>query len=166
MELYLVRHGIAEDLKPGSTRLDSERALTAEGRRKVREAAKGLHALKVKPGRIGTSPLVRARQTAEILRDVLGSRRAVEDCAFLAEGPETARVVRWLRKRTCASAMLVGHLPYLAESASELLTRSRALDLRLRRASACCISFDGAPAAGRGKLEWLLQPQHLRALGR
>jgi phosphohistidine phosphatase len=166
MELYLVRHGIAEDLKPGSRRSDAERRLTAEGRRKTRAAAKGLRALGVKPGRIGTRPLVRARETAELLREALGHRRALDECAFLAESPETARVVSWLRGRKCAAAMLVGHLPYLAETASELLTRSRGLDLRFRRAAACCLSFDGPPAAGRGKLEWLLQPQHLRALAR
>ena len=166
MELYLVRHGIAEDAAPSRGRSDADRALTAQGRRKMRAAAKGLRALKVKPARIGSSPLMRARQTADILCEVLGAKRKIEECPFLAEGPETARVLHWLRERKCASAMLVGHLPYLSETASELLIRSQSLNVRFRRASACCISFDGEPGAGRGKLEWLLQPHHLRALGR
>ncbi len=166
MIVYLVRHGIAEEIDPKGQMRDAERALTAEGRRKTREVARGLRALGAAPARIGASPLVRARQTAEILRDVLAAKRAIEACGFLAQGPETARAVRWLRERRCASAMLVGHFPYLAETASELLGRTRAIRMTLKRSAVCCISFDGAPAAGRGKLEWLLQPRHLRALAR
>jgi hypothetical protein len=29
----------------------------------------------------------------------------------------------------------------------------------------CCLSFDGPPGAGRGRLEWLMQPRHLQHMG-
>ena len=166
MILYLVRHGIAEELDASSTKRDAERPLTAEGRRKTREVARGLRALGVKPARIGASPLVRARRTAELLRDTLCPKRRIETCAFLARGPETAAVVRWLRSRKCASAMLVGHFPFLVETASELLTRSRSVKMTLEKAAACCLSFEDAPRVGGATLEWLVQPQHLRTRSR
>ena len=163
MILYLVRHGIAEELDAGSPKRDAERTLTAEGRKKTREVAKGLRALGVRPARIGASPLVRARETAEILRDALCPKRRIETCAFLAEGPQTASVVRWLRSRKCASAMLVGHFPFLVETASELLTRSRVVRMTLKKAAVCCLSFEDDPRPGGATLEWLVQPLHLRA---
>ncbi len=166
MLVYLVRHGIAEDYDPASGKKEAERELTEEGRKKAREVGKGLKALGGVPERIGSSPLTRARQTAEILREALGVKGELEDCSFLAAGPETAEVIAWLKARKCDSAMLVGHFPYLAETASEFLTGSQGMKMTLKRVGAICLSFEGAPAVGRAKLEWLVQPCHLRAAAR
>ena len=57
--LFLVRHGIAEDVSKSGR--DADRELTAEGRRKTRRAARGLRALGVQPTALLASPLVRAR---------------------------------------------------------------------------------------------------------
>jgi phosphohistidine phosphatase len=75
-------------------------------------------------------------------------------------------VVTWLGKRPATEAMLVGHMPYLAETASELLGGTTRIMITLKRAGVCCISFESEPAEGKGRLEWLLQPRHLRALAR
>jgi len=79
MNVYLMRHGIAQpkdDPKIGS---DDERELTKKGAKKARKAAKGLRALKIPFDRIITSPLSRARETAEIVAKVFDMEEQVEE---------------------------------------------------------------------------------------
>ena len=66
MELYFLRHGIAADAGPAGTG-DAGRPLTKEGVTKMEAEARGLRRLKVKSDTLLYSPLVRARQTAEIV---------------------------------------------------------------------------------------------------
>ena len=66
MEIYLIRHAIAEE-RGDDWPDDDDRPLTEEGIRRFEEAARGLLEFDAHPVRILTSPLVRARQTAELL---------------------------------------------------------------------------------------------------
>src|SRR6185436_6950664 len=66
MEIYIVRHAIAEDA-PSKGTGDAARALTEEGRQKMKEAAAGFAKLEFSIDKIFSSPLIRAKQTAEIL---------------------------------------------------------------------------------------------------
>jgi len=70
MELYFLRHGIAEETS--STGRDSDRRLTDEGRRKLRQTLQRVADAGVSPDLLLTSPYVRARQTAEIAKEILG----------------------------------------------------------------------------------------------
>ena len=70
MELYLLRHGIADDDSP--TGKDADRPLTDEGRRKLRDTIKDPRAAGVKLGSIVSSPYLRAKETAEIAKEILG----------------------------------------------------------------------------------------------
>ena len=114
--------------------------------------------------RIGTSPLVRARQTAEILADVLDAEKELESCEFLSPGSDVEALIRWLRDVRADSVMIVGHMPDLAHLASAMLAPKASLDIAFKKSGVCCVSFDGMPAAGAGRLEWLLQPKQLRGL--
>src|SRR5438046_2369679 len=69
MELYFLRHGEAD--WPDWKKSDDERPLTDFGKKEVRDVAKFLARLKVRPDLIVTSPLPRAAQTAEIAADYL-----------------------------------------------------------------------------------------------
>src|SRR5260221_8040234 len=84
MRLYFLRHGIAEEWRPDFP--DEERRLTAEGKRKVRIIAQGISKLDLGLDLIVTSPLPRARETAEILADVLGCKDIVKVDDRLAGG--------------------------------------------------------------------------------
>lgn len=75
MRLYIVRHGIAVDRADPAATTDEERWLTDEGKAKTRLVALGLQALGVEIDAIFSSPLVRARQTAEVLAKVLHPAR-------------------------------------------------------------------------------------------
>ena len=67
--LYLLRHGIAEEQRPGKS--DADRALTPEGIQKTKQAARGMRALGIRPDQVLSSPLTRARETAEIICEEL-----------------------------------------------------------------------------------------------
>ena len=70
IEIYVMRHGIAADLGEGGVLKDADRPLTLEGRAKLKQAALGLRELGLKFNVIFTSPLLRARQTAEVVAEV------------------------------------------------------------------------------------------------
>ena len=72
MHLYLVRHGIAMDREDPNCPPDTERPLTPKGMKRTHAAALGLHALKIHPDAVLTSPWLRAVQTAEIFCEVMG----------------------------------------------------------------------------------------------
>src|SRR6266852_5670546 len=70
MDLFILRHGIAENGQAGQA--DSERALTTEGKRKLRTILKKAKAAGVEPSLILTSPYKRAEQTAQLAVEILG----------------------------------------------------------------------------------------------
>ena len=73
--IYIMRHGIAADLGAGGIIHDEDRPLTPEGRVKMQQAAEGIRRLELKFNLIFTSPLLRARQTAEVVADVLDASK-------------------------------------------------------------------------------------------
>ena len=150
MELFVVRHGVALNVGETGIRRDAERTLSPAGRKKTGQVAKGLAALDCSPGRIGTSPLARAEETARILADELCPDAPFELCGFLEPGASSRDVADWMKRIEEDSAMIVGHMPDVAQIASELLCADGGLDMVFKKAAACCISFDGDPALGAG----------------
>jgi len=162
MELYLIRHAEAEDAPPSGG--DAERRLTPEGRHDFARVVAGLRKLEPEFTRILTSPLVRARQTAEILQEQLPGPRP-EEWALLAPGGSFDRLLQELRDAGDCVA-LVGHEPGLGRFIS-LCVSGRAGDgTPLRKGGVARISFDGPPKLGAGRLVWFLAPKLLRRIGR
>jgi phosphohistidine phosphatase len=157
-----MRHGAALDVGQGGIRRDADRCLSPEGVAKTREVAEGLAALELAFDAIGASPLVRARQTAEIVAEVAAPKVAVTNCFFLQPGGATSDLVAWLASSRADSILAVGHFPDLAIMASELLTGQSNADIQFKKAAVCCLAFDDKPALGGARLEWLMQPRHLR----
>lgn len=165
--LYLVRHGIAEDIgdRP-EVRTDGDRMLTDEGVRKTELAAKGLKRLGVAPRKIISSGLARAVQTAEILADVLGVGAGIEQSEAFAPLADPFEALPLLRSAVHHDVMAVGHLPHLPWLAAFLLTGdSEGVGLTLKKAGACCLWFPpDLVEPGTACLEWLAQPKLLRTL--
>ena len=164
MQLYLVRHGIAQERTDEAVRADSERRLTPKGKQRATSVAEGLAAMGCKPDRIATSPLCRCEETARILAKALCSEVPYEVCALLAPGAEAEELVAWLQQCRGDSVMVVGHMPDMAEIASDLLATGGGVRITFKKAAVCCIVFDGPPGKGAGRLQWLLQPRQFRAL--
>jgi len=165
--LMLLRHGIAEDAAPGEA--DAERRLTGEGKRKLREVAAGMRALKLPVDVILTSPLRRARETAEIVAVEHGiDESAVFTTAALAPAGDRDALFTVLGSHTRAEGIvLVGHQPDLGELASVLLVGTPGLvQLPFKKAGLAAISVALLPPRTAGTLEFFVTPGQLRRIGR
>ena len=168
MDLYLVRHAPAFQKDHDRWPHDKKRPLTPEGEKAFRLAARGLARMVPRVDVILSSPARRTWHTAKILSE-LDSWPAPEPLQVVAAGrrrasPQKATVV--LEDYAGAkSVAVVGHRPRLQELAAYLLTGEEdGLEIRIGQGSVMCICFDGAPAAGTGKLRWLLRRGALRLL--
>ena len=160
MEVFIVRHGIAEDMS--RSRQDKDRALTEDGKQRMKEAARGFRHLQHEVGRIFTSPLVRARQTAEILGTHL--KKKVEDMKELAPGNDAAAVCKQLKTLgKVQSVMVVGHEPNCSDLVSYLLDTPHAVETDFKKGAICLIETDSLDA-GSGRLIWHLPPKALRLI--
>jgi phosphohistidine phosphatase len=163
MDLYLVRHAIAEARDPARWPDDSLRPLTEDGISLFRKAARGLVRAGAEIEVAFTSPYVRARQTAEILTQA-GWPRAREDRALEPESPLPA-TIELVRAHRGSSVALVGHQPDLSELASLLLTGGRDARLELKKGGVIWLRFEADPAPGTALLRGSLSPRILRQLG-
>jgi|SRR5215475_8773105 len=152
MQLYFLRHGEAD--WPDWTKADDERPLTDFGKKEVRQVAKFLDRLKVKPDFIVTSPLPRASQTAEIAAKQLKTKLRQDEGLEPGFGMNRLRIV--LKRHRSKVLMLVGHEPDFTTVISELTGAS----LKLSKAGVALLDID--PDSERGKLLWLFPPKFAR----
>ncbi len=159
--LYLVRHGIAVPHgDPGYP--DDDRPLTDQGRSHLRQVGKGLRKLRVQPDRILTSPLPRARETAEIVAEALGLTDALESADTLRAGNDAATIRDWLFTLPAGDLMLVGHNPSLSNLVGLLITGEHGLPLVELRKGGVAAFASGAD--GGLRLDWLARPKLLRRI--
>lgn len=165
MQLYLVRHGIAENVSASGS--DADRTLTDEGRDKMARAVRGLVEIGVTLDRIVTSPLLRAKETAEILAEGLGGVE-IDVASELAAGASPQKVLAVAAHTEADGLALVGHQPDLGRVASVLLSGSPSTcPLPFRKGAVACFEGEIVPGGGhRMDLEWFVTPKQLRAIGR
>ncbi len=164
MILYLVRHGIAVDVGQQGVQHDADRMLSSEGREKTMEAAKGLASLGVEPDVIASSPLLRARETADLFCQACSPKKKVRIEPFLTCGARSTEVERWLKKQRAESIMLVGHMPDMAETASYFITKGGISFMAFNKAACCCIVFKRDIGPGDGRLVFHVPPKLLSKL--
>lgn len=162
MELYLLRHAISEKRRP---RGDRDRALTDDGIRKMRRIARGLRTLDVRADRILSSSLRRARQTAEIVAEELGSV-VPETTPFLDPGADGERLCGFLARRAeeAERIILVGHEPALGVLASVLLSGDRRMRIVMKKGGICKLRINRLRWGRCATLVWLLSPRVLEGL--
>jgi phosphohistidine phosphatase len=160
--LYLIRHGQAEDHAASGN--DDDRVLTESGAKELRRLARRLHDLGVRFDHTLTSPLARARQTADLL--VKESVTTwVEDADFLAPGGQFDELRAWLgqwRKRHNGPVAAVGHQPSLGEWAELLVCGEVYGRIPLKKAGIAAVELpDAGSPVGRSILVWLTSPKQL-----
>lgn len=159
MDLYIIRHAEAQPLGEGGIKSDAERPLTAAGHTQCGPLAEALKRQGVHLDRIVTSPLRRARQTAEgLLKDLAASRPELHICDHLAPGGKRRKLTRFLIGLGVQSIGIVGHMPDLALYAGWLIG-SRKVQIDFAKSGVACIHFDDEPDKGGGILTWLVTPQ-------
>ena len=157
MELYILRHGIAEDGHAGLP--DEQRQLTHQGRAKLRDVLKGARRAGVSPSLILTSPLVRAVQTAEIAAEELSYSGELVCASSLV--PEADPRATWTEIRTHrdeGQLLLASHNP-LCSSLAGYLLGARELRLDYKKGALMRIDFDRFGPEPHGVLRWFLVPK-------
>ena len=165
IDVYLVRHAIAEDRDPARWPDDSRRPLTEAGAASFRRAARGLQRIVPTVDRVLSSPYPRAWQTAEILRDEAGWP-APEPRDQLAAPSSPDAALELLRDEGAnTSVALVGHEPNLSSFASLLLTANEAaLQVELKKGGVIALDWPADPGSSAALLRWIASPKILRAL--
>lgn len=152
MELFVLRHGQAE---PQQT-TDEVRNLTTKGRADVafsfRHSLADLKGIK----EIWASPLVRAQQTAAIVRDLLAAEGVyinILTSPLIIPEADTQQVFDALQATSSTSILLASHLPFVGEFIDQFCGSAPGFH-SMNTSSLACIDYDLA-AAGMGQLRWL-----------
>jgi phosphohistidine phosphatase len=154
MELYLLRHGIAEDR--ATTGRDADRRLTDDGRKKLRRVLERARKASVTPTLILSSPLKRAFETAEIAALELGY--ASEICITDSLTPDSSPQRVWTEIRAHRdepALLLAGHEPLFSATVAWMLGSSRGM-VEFKKAALVRIDFESLGAEPRGVLQWMI----------
>jgi len=168
MQLLVIRHARAQSVKEYAKtgQSDDLRPLTDEGRERMRSVAAGLHRLVSDLDVLATSPLVRTRQTAEIVAAEFGLTAFAELDALRPES-EPGAFVEWAREAGARETIaVVGHDAHLRALVGCVLTGHPVSIVKIRKGGAVMLEVDagGGRWGGDGKLLWSLMPRHLRML--
>jgi phosphohistidine phosphatase len=159
MDFYLIRHADAQPLGEGGVTQDEDRPLTEEGLAQCKPLATALLRHGVKFDQVVSSPLLRARQTAEgILQHWPAPAPPLHLCEDLANGGKRGKLTRFVRGLDGASFALVGHMPDLAAYAAWLIGSKKA-QVDLAKAGVAHIHFESRPGKRQGVLTWLVGPE-------
>ena len=158
MDLYLIRHADALALGERGITEDAGRPLSELGEQQSQQVARILQKRGVVLDKLLTSPLVRARQTADIiLRNTRGNAPQLHVGEDLAPGGKPRKLARFLTNLGGSSVGLVGHMPDIAFWAGWLIGGKRA-QLEIAKAGIAFIACGGGPGKGLGVLHWLVTP--------
>jgi phosphohistidine phosphatase len=159
-QLYLIRHGIAEDRGDAWTD-DSKRPLTEEGMSRLRKSARSLARIGVSFDVVLTSPLVRTQQTAEIVASAFSPKPPIVNVEALAPDGSPTAVIAELEKHSKRTRIaIVGHEPAIGELASRLA--GLRTDMEFKKGAVARIDVDMLPPKGPGVLRWFIPPKFLR----
>lgn len=156
MELYLVRHGIAEEALPGQP--DDTRPLSPQGVERFRAVVKGLTRLNLRFDRLYHSPKLRAVQTADLLGPLLDGESEVTP--YLAE-PPSPKLLSAVQGETVA---LVGHEPWMGQLCALLTLGDSQAGGSFVFKKGGVAHLEGEPKPGGMRLLALLTPRILRRL--
>jgi phosphohistidine phosphatase len=157
MEIYFLRHAIAEDQSP--TGRDADRRLTPEGRQKLRRVLERAHAAGVRPSLILSSPYKRALETAEIAARELGYEGKILRVESLEPGSSPQAIWQDIRAHHGEPAILLsGHEPLFSATVAWMLGSSYVM-VEFKKAGLVRIDTEANGREPKGVLQWMLTPK-------
>jgi phosphohistidine phosphatase len=169
MNLYLMRHGIAVPADDPSVMADADRPLSPKGIKRMRKITQGMHRLGLSFDALLTSPLRRARQTADAVATALGAEALVEEISELSPESAVEHLLFGLtRYQDRGDLLLVGHEPLLSNTVAHLLAGKSGRggpNIEFKKGGLCRVEIDALPPPGPGTLHWFLTPKQLRCIG-
>jgi phosphohistidine phosphatase len=161
-QLFLIRHGVAEE-RGEAWPDDAKRPLSEDGIERFQRSARGLARLDVWIDVVLTSPLVRARQTADIVASAFDPRPSIITIESLAPGGSYAALVADLEKHGRKTRIaLVGHEPGIGELGARLIGSRHSFEFK--KGAVCRIDVDEIPPVGPGDLRWFLTPKVMASI--
>jgi len=163
VNLYIMRHAEAED--DAASGGDAARSLTARGRERTRDGARGLRSLGLRFDAILTSPLSRAAQTAELVADEYSNNPPPRVLPALspeiAPREAIAALAPFARQ---GSVLAVGHEPQLSRLVALLLNSNGTVPIRFKKGACVALAFAKNVEPGAAELRWMLTQRQLRKL--
>ena len=162
MKLYILRHGDA--VEHGDPRFkENEQPLTPKGIQRTRQLAHALRQMEISFDALLSSPLTRARETAEIIRRGLRLEEKLGLSEHLGPSGSMEKLVAQINAipSVPASVLLVGHEPYLSGFVSLLCVGGPNLELKFKKGALCRLEVERLSCGKCAALEWLVQPRLL-----
>jgi phosphohistidine phosphatase len=157
MDLYLIRHADALALGERGITDDEQRPLSEKGEQQAKAMGQFFKARGIAFDRVVSSPLVRARQTAEIMLKASGLAQEISLTDGLTPNARAKKLARYLMKTGGERVALVGHLPHMADFAAWIIGGKKA-QIEFAKAGVALVSSGDSPIKGNGVLHWLLTP--------
>ena len=159
MELYVIRHAIAEDPKPGEP--DTDRELTSDGAKRLKRAVKGMRALDWRFDRLIASPWKRALASAALLEPLCDAKPIITD--LLTQSPR-AELLALIAEHS-ETTTVVGHEPWLGELAAWLAFGDTRHGEALIIKKCGLLWLEGTAVPGGMQVRASIPPRLLRAIG-
>ena len=168
MNLFLLRHGLAVEREEFHFASDELRPLTPKGKRQLRKITAALRAMELRFDAILSSPLVRARQTAEIAAADLRLKKRLSFADELKPGASAKRLIQKINrlKPAVKNLLLVGHEPDLSELISLLVTGGPGLQLDFKKGGLAKLEVGKLRAGRCAALAWLVTPKQFAIMAR
>jgi phosphohistidine phosphatase len=158
--LYIVRHAYAGQHGDPRYPDDSLRPLTKRGVKQFRKVVKKLHRIGFAPEVLATSPLIRCKQTADVICERVFPPPEFVELDALQPGSELDTLIAWTNARGAESTAWVGHAPDVDHLAAALLGMDgRAISFS--KGAVAAIRFDEHVALGEGGIRWFAGPKLL-----
>ena len=158
MKFYILRHGDA--VEHGDPRYkENERPLTPKGIQRTKQLAHALREMEIQFDAMLSSPLTRARETAEIVaRGLPGKLELTDTLAPTGSMQKLVDRINTIRPAP-ESVLVVGHEPYLSGLISLLCTGGAGLPLKFKKGALCRLEIGLLTCGKCAVLDWLLQPR-------
>ena len=161
LELYIIRHGLAG--KPLEDKVkDHKRPLKKKGKEMIKGVAKGLKNQKIQFDVILSSPLIRSKESAEIVNEYCGHNKKIVVTELLEPGASYNDLIKYLNKlKSSKKIAIVGHEPFLSGFTSYCLTKKKNPFINLKKGGVLVLEAEKVITPGQCMLSWLLEPDHV-----
>lgn len=164
VNVFFLRHGEAGK-RVAIPSKDMERALTETGKDEIEEIAESFERMDLEFNKIASSPLARARETAEIVASVQKKSGKLELWDELRPEGNRLDLFRRLSKiRQDSDVLLVGHEPYLSNVIGEIISGNLASRIVIKKGGFARVEITSFSPKPSGELRWLLTPRQLKRM--